>query len=218
MQMPGGWSMSMMWMRMPGQSWPGAAASFMAMWTPMMIAMMLPTLGVEVGHYQIELQTDPSSETQMFAIAGGYFAIWTASGLAVFALGSVIATMQMQFASIAQVIPLVAGMVVLLAGVLQFTTWKLHRLDCCYRSLRILPPGDVKRAWREGLALGLRCFYCCLPQTAILVALGMMDVRLMIFMTVAITLERSRLGRRAACVVGAVCASAGVWLILRAAL
>lgn len=28
MPMPGGWMMSMVWMRMPGQTWPVAAASF----------------------------------------------------------------------------------------------------------------------------------------------------------------------------------------------
>ena len=32
MPMPGGWTMSMAWMRMPGQGWLGAAASFMEMW------------------------------------------------------------------------------------------------------------------------------------------------------------------------------------------
>ena len=31
MSMPGGWTMSMAWMRMPGQTWPGAAASFLAL-------------------------------------------------------------------------------------------------------------------------------------------------------------------------------------------
>ena len=29
MPMPGGWTMSMVWMRMPGQTWPGAAASLL---------------------------------------------------------------------------------------------------------------------------------------------------------------------------------------------
>ena len=43
MPMPGGWTMSMTWMRMPGQSWPGSAASFLGMWTVMMVAMMLPS-------------------------------------------------------------------------------------------------------------------------------------------------------------------------------
>ena len=43
MSMPGGWAMSMTWMRMPGQTWPGAAASFLGMWVVMMVAMMLPS-------------------------------------------------------------------------------------------------------------------------------------------------------------------------------
>ena len=30
MPMPGGWTMSMAWMRMPGQTWPGIAASFLS--------------------------------------------------------------------------------------------------------------------------------------------------------------------------------------------
>jgi predicted metal-binding membrane protein len=44
MPMPGGWTMSMAWMRMPGQTWPGAAAAFLSMWVVMMAAMMLPSL------------------------------------------------------------------------------------------------------------------------------------------------------------------------------
>ena len=39
MIMPGGWTMSMMWMRMPGQSWPGAAAACLGM--GVVIAIML---------------------------------------------------------------------------------------------------------------------------------------------------------------------------------
>src|SRR5256885_6447264 len=44
MPMPGGWTMSMAWMRMPRQTWPRAAASFLGMWIVMMVAMMLPSL------------------------------------------------------------------------------------------------------------------------------------------------------------------------------
>ena len=52
MEMPGGWTMSMAWMRMPGQSWPGAAATFIGMWSVMMIAMMLPVLVPMLLRYQ----------------------------------------------------------------------------------------------------------------------------------------------------------------------
>jgi len=46
MPMPGGWTMAMAmaWTRMPGQTWPGAAASFLGMWVVMMVAMMLPSV------------------------------------------------------------------------------------------------------------------------------------------------------------------------------
>jgi predicted metal-binding membrane protein len=43
MEMPDGWTMSMMWMRMPGQTWTASAAMFMLMWLAMMVAMMLPS-------------------------------------------------------------------------------------------------------------------------------------------------------------------------------
>src|ERR1700679_1789022 len=38
MRMQGGWTMSMAWMRMPGQSWPVAGVSFVGMWALMMVA------------------------------------------------------------------------------------------------------------------------------------------------------------------------------------
>src|ERR1043165_9889607 len=44
MPMPGGWTMSMVWMRMPDQTWLTATASFLGMWIVMMVAMMLPSL------------------------------------------------------------------------------------------------------------------------------------------------------------------------------
>src|SRR5262245_25195515 len=52
MPMPGGWTMSMAWMRMPGQTWPGAASSFLGMWAVMMVAMMLPSLSPMLWRYR----------------------------------------------------------------------------------------------------------------------------------------------------------------------
>src|SRR3989442_3929962 len=52
MLMPGGWTMPMAWMRMPGQTWPGAAASFLGMWVVMMVAMMLPSLVPMLRRYR----------------------------------------------------------------------------------------------------------------------------------------------------------------------
>src|SRR5580765_6823450 len=43
MDMPGGWTMSMMWMRMPDQTWTSSTAMFLLMWLARMVAMMLPS-------------------------------------------------------------------------------------------------------------------------------------------------------------------------------
>src|SRR5260221_3127253 len=55
MPMPGGWTMSIAWMRMPEQTWPGAAASFLRMWVVMMVAMMLPSLGPMLWRYRLAI-------------------------------------------------------------------------------------------------------------------------------------------------------------------
>jgi len=62
MPMPGGWTMSMTWMRMPGQTWPGAAASFLGMWIVMTVAMMLPALLPALRRYRaaVRLTAEPS--------------------------------------------------------------------------------------------------------------------------------------------------------------
>jgi predicted metal-binding membrane protein len=50
--MPGGWTLSMAWTRMPGQTWAGAAATFLGMWVVMMVAMMLPALVPMLANYR----------------------------------------------------------------------------------------------------------------------------------------------------------------------
>ena len=52
MTMPDGSAMSMMWMPMPGQTWAGAAASFVGMWVVMMVPMMLPSLTPMLWRYR----------------------------------------------------------------------------------------------------------------------------------------------------------------------
>jgi len=58
--MPGGWTMSMAWTRMCGQTWPGVAASFLGMWVVMMVAMMLPSLVPMLWRYRQAVAGQPS--------------------------------------------------------------------------------------------------------------------------------------------------------------
>src|SRR5262249_15884388 len=112
------------------------------------------------------------------------------------------------------------GVVVLIGGALQFTAWKAHQLACCREAPgpgRALP-SDASTAWRHGLRLGLRCSYCCAGLTAILLVIGVMDLRAMAVVAAAITTERlAPAGERVARAIGAVVVGAGLLLIARAA-
>jgi hypothetical protein len=133
MPMPGGWTMSMSWMRMPGQTWPGAAASFLGMWIVMMVAMMLPSLVPMLWRYRRAVVAAGEARLgRLTALVGaGYFAVWTALGVVAFPLGAALAAVEMQRPALARAAPIAVGVVVLLAGALQFTPWKARHLDCC---------------------------------------------------------------------------------------
>jgi len=65
--------------------------------------------------------------------------------------------------------------------------------------------------------LGLHCSYCCASLTAILLAVGVMDLRSMILITGATTAERlAPAGQPVARVIGVVAVVTGVVLIARA--
>ncbi len=79
MDMPGGWTMSMIWMRMNGHSWFSSAADFQLMWLAMMAAMMLPSA------VPMFLKTS-RSPTSLAAMAAGYFTVWQAVGAGIYVL------------------------------------------------------------------------------------------------------------------------------------
>jgi predicted metal-binding membrane protein len=221
MPMPGGWTMSMAWMRMPDQTWPMAAASFLGMWVMMMVAMMLPSLIPMLRRYRSAVGR--SGETRLgflTALVGvGYFFVWAMFGMAAFPLGVALAAIEMQQPALARAVPIVAGVVVLIAGFLQFTTWKACHL-ARYREVPGLARAlraDAGTAWRHGVRLGLHCGHCCANLMVILLVVGVMDVRAMAVVAAAITIERlAPAGERVARAVGVVVVGAGLFLIGRA--
>jgi predicted metal-binding membrane protein len=222
MPMPGGWTMSMAWMRMPGQTWAGTAASFLGMWVVMMVAMMLPSFVPMLRRYrQAVSRTGKTHLGRLTVLVGvGYFFVWTVFGIAAFPLGVTLAAIEMQQPALARAVPAAVGVVVLISGALQFTAWKAHHLACCRAA-----PSDGRllqaaagTAWRHGLRLGLHCTQCCVGLIAILLVLGVMDLRVMAVVAAAITVERlAPAGERVARSVGVVVAGTGMLLIARAA-
>ncbi|GAC1430776.1 MAG: DUF2182 domain-containing protein [Thermoanaerobaculia bacterium] len=222
MSMPGGWTMSMVWMRMPGGTWTGAAASFLGMWFVMMVAMMLPTLVPMLWRYrQARGRSGVTGLGRLTAVVGaGYFFVWTVFGIAIFPVGVALAMVEMQRPALARTVPIAAGAVVVIAGALQFTAWKKDRLACCRDEppRRRMSSPDALTAWRHGLRLGFRCISCCAPLTAILLVTGVMDLRVMVVVTAAITMERlATNGARVARAIGVIVVGTGLLLTAQAA-
>jgi predicted metal-binding membrane protein len=216
MEMPG-WTMSMTWMRMPGQGWPGAAAAFIGMWTVMMIAMMLPALVPMLMRYRASITAPSPARRDALTgrVAVGYFLTWILFGALVYPGGAAIAAATMRSPLLAGAVPLIGGVTLLIAGALQLSAWKSRQLACCARpstcrSLRV----DAVGAWREGMRLGAHCLLCCAPLTAALFVLGVMDLIVMTLVTLAISAERlAPAGAHAAKIVGIVLVTLGAMTI-----
>ena len=153
-------------------------------------------------------------------MGAGYFFVWAAIGVAAFPVGVALAALEMQLPALARAVPMAVGVVVLVAGALQFSAWKQHHLACCRETAeRSHPlPADAATAWRHGLRLGVQCSCCCAGLTAILLVIGVMDLRAMAVVAAAITAERlAPVGERVARVIGAVAVGAGLFLIAQVA-
>src|SRR6267154_1601754 len=133
MVMPGGWTMSMTWMRMPGQSWAAASTSFLAMWTAMMLAMMMPSLVPMLLNYRRCVRARNKSRLSLLTAVCGtaYFFVWAVFGGVAFTLGVTLARAEMHSTVFARSVPFLTGLVWLLAGGIQLTSCKARQLAQC---------------------------------------------------------------------------------------
>lgn len=189
MAMPGGWSMSMAWMPMPGQGWFAAGADFLGMWTLMMAAMMLPLLLPPLLRYRAAAGgAGRLRRTWLLGLC--YFAVWSFAGLLLYPLCVALADAAMRDAALSEAAPLAFAMLLLLAAALQLSPWKARALACCRDPWQERFGASGYSALGIGLRLGWRCLLCCLPQTLALLVLGVMDLGVMAVVALAILAER----------------------------
>jgi predicted metal-binding membrane protein len=125
----------------------------------------------------------------------------------------------MQQPALARAVPIAVGVVVLIAGALQFTAWKARHLACCREA-----PGAAARCRPTPHGLATRPAprpplqpLLCRPDGDPL-RHRVMDLRAMALVTAAITIERlAPDGERVAQAIGAVVVGSGLFLIARAA-
>jgi predicted metal-binding membrane protein len=181
-------------MTMPQPIWYDAAAGFLGMWMAMMVPMMLPSLIPMLSRYRRSVRgADAIHLHGLTALVGvGYFVIWAVLGAAAYAAGAGIMAVEMRWETVSQWLPVGAGVVLLVAGGVQFTRWKARQLALCREGSRCgCPPApNLWGALRHGVRLGVRCSLCCGSLMLALLAIGMMDLVAMAAVTLAISAER----------------------------
>lgn len=209
--MAGGWSMSTAWTPLCGGSWPAAAAAFFGMWAMMMTAMMLPSLTPMLWRLRRGAAAAGAAHPGLLAALTGlaYLLVWSALGLMVFAGGALLLEAAQRWPLLARAVPLATAFVVIGAGLFQASPWKLALLDHC-REASSHGVGATA-AMGQGLRLGLVCCASCAGLTALLLVGGVMDLRGMAVVALAITAERlAPAGARIACAVGGLMLGAGL--------
>ena len=184
MKMPGGWAMSMMWMRMPGQTWVTSALSFMLMWLAMMVAMMLPSA------LPMFLKTRQKWSSLCY-MASGYFMTWLVAGIAIYLPGILLMRIAMRSELVSHSIPLLSGASLIVAGAIQFTAWKKTQLLRCRSPFGCtFSSAHCETGFRLGCRQGATCCFCCLSPMAVLLTLGMMNPLVIIAVAIIIAAEK----------------------------
>ncbi|MEJ1160074.1 DUF2182 domain-containing protein [Prosthecomicrobium sp. N25] len=193
-----------------------------AMWWVMMAAMMLPSawpmllLFARVNR-RSGTPADRLAATGLFGL--GYLAAW--GGFSLLATGLQAGLEQARLMSPMMVVDNVrlAGLVLLAAGLWQFTPFKARCLGRCRSPLAFLVDrwrDGAGGALRMGLEHGLWCLGCCWVLMALLFVGGIMNLYWIVGLAAFVLVEKNApFGPAAGRVAGCTLVASGAWLLVR---
>ena len=214
---------------MPGMAMPAMHAwswvevgALVVMWSVMMIAMMTPAaapmiLTFSAIHRRRVAEKRPAVPTVIFVL--GYLVVWTIYSVVAALAQAGLHAAALLSPAMAATSPLLAGGLLVAAGVFQWTPLKRACLAACRSPLSFLMTG-----WREGrrgafvmgVRHGLYCLGCCWALMVLLFVAGVMNLVWVAAIAVAILVEKvvprgDLVGRLA----GGVLVAAGVLVVAR---
>lgn len=194
---------------MAPMSWtPVYASLLLAMWWVMMIAMMVPSAAPTVLLYAAIKRKEraPAAAMEAWVFLAGYLAIWAG-----FSLVAVLAQWLLEHAGLlsmamASTSAVLGGVILLAAGLYQFTPLKTACLRYCQSPLLFLSqhwrPGKMG-AFGMGLRHGGYCVGCCWFLMALLFVSGVMNLVWIVGIAIYVACEKLLpLGRRLSQVAG----------------
>jgi predicted metal-binding membrane protein len=194
-----------------------------AMWVVMMVGMMAPSAAPMILMYarvgrQGKAAGKPFAATGWFA--AGYFLAWIGFSLAATLVQWAFERAALLDSRMASASNVLGGIVLIAAGVYQWTPLKDVCLAQCQTPFQFLMRHGGFRADVPGcLLLGLRhgayCVGCCWVLMALLFVGGVMNVLWIVLLALLILLEKlTPFGRWVARAAGVACVAAGAWMLL----
>jgi len=176
---------------------PVAISLFTASWTAGMAAMMFPAITPMVLLYNtfvtnnenkgssITIQEEnrpkssPFRSLRVVLFIGSYLLVWALTGIALLLSWSVVMNSTIMTNSNSQVLPIIYGSLLIIAGAYQFTPLKTTCIGYCES-----PISFFMRKWKDGafgavrmgLWHGIYCLGCCWAYFMLMVALGWMNL------------------------------------------
>ena len=192
-----------------------------AMWAVMMAGMMLPSAFPVLLFYDSVLRRAPDprpTAPRVATMAAGYLMVWILFSIVATVLqrvlsGLLLLTPMMELAS-----PQGGGVVLLTAGIYQWTPFKGTCLRACRSPLSFLTQhwrAGITGAFRMGLGHGAYCLGCCWALMLLLFVGGVMNLWVITTLTVLVLVEKvAPFGAQSSRVTGAVLIGAGLWVLV----
>jgi predicted metal-binding membrane protein len=176
--------------------------AFVAVWTLMMAAMMLPSVAPFAAVYARGF--GERRATRMTAFVSGYLLVWVVAAFPVYEAARVAGRLDTRHPSGATAL---AVLVFAACGIYQLTPLKDRCLTWCRSPLgftvRYSAYRGRTRDLRVGMHHGVFCFACCWALMALLLGFGLMNLAAMAFVAFIVFAERTwRWGPTAGRVVG----------------
>jgi predicted metal-binding membrane protein len=178
-------------------TWDGPyLALIFAMWTVMMVGMMLPSAAPAILLYATVLRNSPQAQrpvARTYAFAGGYLLAWTGFSFAATLLQWALAEAALLSPMMVTASPTLGAALLIVAGVYQLTPLKQVCLTKCRSPAIFLTqharPG-VSGALRLGAHHGLYCVGCCWALMLLLFFGGVMSLLWIAAITIFVLLEK----------------------------
>ena len=175
---------------------PGSIWLYLPLWIAMMVAMMFPAVAPVVALF-VTISQNRRAANQRAAptwiFLAGYLVVWSLLGVGAYLLSRLLPALGMMATGLRAEYPVAAGLVLIFAGLYQFSPLKQVCLRQCRSPLSVILHGwhdGNAGSFRMGFEHGAYCLGCCWGLMLVLFVVGMMNLVGMVVLSAIIFIEK----------------------------